>query len=156
MLFRSPTRRAVRALEAYGRGPRDVSAPGWTPEALFGHARLLVQDKRWDAARPILERLLKSSEAATAAEAAYALGETYNGEGDALAAVEYYLSAAYVAPDTETGRRGLLSAARAFAAGRQPEMAMTAYKKLLAQTDLPAGMRDAARKELQALPRPAP
>src|SRR5207247_1280048 len=73
------------ALEAYGRGPRDVSAPGWTPEALFGHARLLVQDKRWDAARPILERLLKSSEPARAAEAAYALGETYNGEGDALA-----------------------------------------------------------------------
>jgi len=144
------------ALEAYGRGPRDVSAPGWTPEALFGHARLLVQDKRWDAARPILERLLKSSEPARAAEAAYALGETYNGEGDALAAVEYYLSAAYVAPDTETGRRGLLSAARAFAAARQPEMAMTAYKKLLAQTDLPAGMRDTARKELQALPRPAP
>jgi len=34
---------------------------------------------------PDLERLLKSSEPATAAEAAYALGETYNGEGDALA-----------------------------------------------------------------------
>src|SRR5207247_9358368 len=104
---------------------------------------------------PILEGLLKSSEPARAAEAAYALGETYNGEGDALAAVEYYLSAAYVAPDTETGRRGLLSAARAVAAGRQPEMAMAAYKKLLAQTDLSAGMPDPARTGPPALPRPA-
>src|SRR5881628_2822350 len=59
-------RRAARvaragAREAYGRGPRDASAPGWTREAQFAHARLLVQEKRWDAARPILERLLKSS-----------------------------------------------------------------------------------------------
>jgi tetratricopeptide (TPR) repeat protein len=144
------------ALEAYGRGPRDASAPGWTREAQFAHARLLVQDKRWDAARPILERLLKSGEGSAAAEAAYALGETYAGEGDTLAAVEYYLSAAYVAPDTVTGRRGLLSAARAFAAAKQPEMATTAYKKLLAQSDLPADVRDAARKEMAALPRPTP
>ena len=70
--------------------------------------------------------------------------------------MEYYLSAAYVAPDTATGRRGLLSAARAFAAARQPDMAATAYKKLLAHSDLPADVRDAARKELNALPRPAP
>jgi len=144
------------ALEAYGRGPRDASATGWTREAQFAHARLLVQEKRWDAARPILERLLKSSEGPAAAEAAYALGETYAGEGDSVAAVEYYLSAAYVAPDSATGRRGLLGAARAFAAAKQPEMATTAYKKLLAQSDLPADVRDAARKELAALPRPTP
>jgi len=75
---------------------------------------------------------------------------------DQLAAVEYYLSAAYVAPDSATGRRGLLGAARAFAAAKQPEMATTAYKKLLAQSDLPADVRDAARKELAALPRPTP
>jgi TolA-binding protein len=144
------------ALEAYARGPRDTAAPGWTREALFGHARLLIQDKRWDAARAVLERLLRSSEPATAAEAAQALGDTYAGEGDTLAAVEYYLTAAYVAPDTPVGRRGLLSAARAFAAGKQPEPAAAAYKKLLAQADLPAELRDAARQELAALARPAP
>ena len=143
------------ALDAYAHGPRDTTAAGWTPEALLGHARLLSQEKRWDAARPILERVLRSSEAATAADAAYALGETYTGEGDALAAVEYYLSAAYMAPETNAGRRGLLGAARAFAAARQPEMATTAYKKLLAQNDLPADVRTAARQELAALPRAA-
>ena len=143
------------ALDAYAHGPRDTTAAGWTPEALFGHARLLSQDKRWDAARPILERLLRNGESTIAADAAYALGETYTGEGDALAAVEYYLSAAYMAPDTATGRRGLLGAARAFAAARQPDMASTAYKKLLAQTDLPADVRTTARQELAALPRSA-
>jgi tetratricopeptide (TPR) repeat protein len=143
------------ALEAYARGPRDTTAPGWTREALFGHARLLSQEKRWDAARPILERLLRSSEPATAAEAAQALGDTYVGEGDALAAVEYYLTAAYVAPDTTLGRRGLLRAARVFAVAKQPEMATAAYKKLLAQPDLPADVRDAVRQELAALAKPA-
>ena len=144
------------ALEAYARGPRDTAAPGWTRDALFGHARLLIQDKRWDGARAVLERLLRSSEPATAAEAAQALGDTYAGEGDTLAAVEYYLTAAYVAPDTPLGRRGLLSAARAFAAGKQPEPAAVVYKKLLALADLPAELRDAARQELAALARPTP
>ena len=144
------------ALEAYGKGPRDESAPGWTREALFNHARLLTQDKRFDTARPILERLLKSGDGAAAAEAAYALGETYAGDTDPLAAVEYYLSAAYVAPDSVPGRRGLLGAARAYAAAKQPDMATTVYKKLLAQSDLPADVRDAARKELAALPRSTP
>ena len=140
------------ALEAYGKAPRDESAPGWTREALMSHARLLSQDKRWDEARPILERVLRKSDGAAAAEAAYALGDTYAGD-DPAAAVEYYLTAAYVAPDSAQGRRGLLGAARAYAAGRQPELAGTAYKKLLAQSDLPADVRDAARKELGALPR---
>jgi len=140
------------ALEAYGKAPRDESAPGWTPQTLMSHARLLSQDKRWDEARPILQRLLQKSDGAAAADAAYALGDTYAGE-DPSAAVEYYLTAAYVAPDSAQGRRGLLGAARAYAAARQPELATTAYKKLLAQNDLPADVRDAARKELAALPR---
>jgi tetratricopeptide (TPR) repeat protein len=144
------------ALEAYGKAPRDESAPGWTPETLMSHARLLNQEKRWDDARPILERLLKKSDGAAAAEAAYALGDTYAAQSDPAAAVEYYLSAAYVAPDSAQGRRGLLSAARAYAAARQPELASTVYRKLLAQTDLPADVRDAARKELAALPRSTP
>jgi tetratricopeptide (TPR) repeat protein len=140
------------ALDAYARAPRE--GPAWTREALFGHARLLMQDKRWDAARTILERLLKSTEPATVAEAAQALGDTY-ADNDPMAAVEYYLTAAYVAPDTTLGRRGLLGAARAFAAAKQPEPAATAYKKLLAQADLPANIRDAARQELAALGRAA-
>ena len=142
------------ALEAYSRGPREATAgAGWTREALLGHARLLIGEKRWEPARGVLNPLLRSDDAATVAEAANGIGETYTGEGDALAAAEYYLTAAYVAPNTATGGRGLLGAARALAALKQPESAAAAYRKLLAQAELPGDVRDTARQELAALGR---
>ena len=64
------------------------------------------QDKRWDQARGVLERLLKSDDKATVAEAARGIGDAYAGEGDQLAAAEYYLTAAYVAPDLDPGPQG--------------------------------------------------
>jgi tetratricopeptide (TPR) repeat protein len=134
------------ALEAYSRAARESQGPEWSATALMGHARLLVQDQRWDQARAILERLLKSDETAVAAEAAQTMGDAYAGEGDVLAAAEYYLSAAYMAPSTPPGRRGLLGAARAFATLKQPEAAATACRKLLAQSDLPNDLATAARQ----------
>ena len=133
------------ALEAYSRAARDSKGPEWSTAALMGHARLLVQEQRWDQARAILERLMKNDETAVAAEAAQAIGDTYAGEGDALAAAEYYLTAAYVAPSSPAGRRGLLGAARAFATLKQPEPTATACKKLLTQSDLPSDLASAAR-----------
>ncbi|HXU89036.1 MAG TPA: tetratricopeptide repeat protein [Methylomirabilota bacterium] len=142
------------ALEAYAKAPRDTTRPEWSRQALFSHARLLVQDKRYAQARGVLDDLLKSPDTSVVVDAAQAIGETYSGDGDYVAAAEYYLTAAYVAPDTPAGRRGLLSAARALAAAKQSEAAATAYQKLLAQAELPADVRDAARKELAGLRRP--
>jgi TolA-binding protein len=143
------------ALEAYAKAPRDPNGPEWSRQALFSHARLLLQDKRYEQARGVLDRVLKSSaDNAVVVDAAQAMGEAYSGDGDHLAAAEYYLTAAYVAPDTPAGRRGLLSAARALAAGKQDDAAATAYRKLLAQADLPVDVRDVARKELAGLRRP--
>ena len=142
------------ALEAYGKAPRDTNGPEWSRQALFSHARLLLQDKRYEQARGVLDRLLKSPDNAVVVDAAQAMGEAYSGDGDHLAAAEYYLTAAYVAPDSPAGRRGLLSAARALAAARQDDAAATAYRKLLAQAELPSDVRDAARKELAGLRRP--
>jgi tetratricopeptide (TPR) repeat protein len=142
------------ALEAYSKAPRDINGSEWTGQALFSHARLLLQDKRYGQARGVLDRLMKSQDTAVVVDAAQAMGEAYAGEGDLLAAAEYYLTAAYVAPDTPAGRRGLLSAARALAASKQEEAAATAYRKLLAQADLAADVRDTARKELAGLRRP--
>ena len=133
------------ALEAYSRAARDSKGAEWSTAALMGHARLLVQDQRWDQARAILERLMKNGESTVAAEAAQVIGDTYVGEGDALAAAEYYLTAAYVAPSSPAGRRGLLGAARAFASLKQPEPTATACKKLLSQSDLPSDFASAAR-----------
>jgi tetratricopeptide (TPR) repeat protein len=141
------------ALEAYSRAAKDGAGQEWGTPALFSHARLLSQEKRWDQARGVLERLLKSDETNVASEAARAIGDTYRGEGDPLAAAEYYLTAAYVAPATPQGRAALLDAANAFAALKQDDAAELAYKKLLAQADLPRDLMDAARQGLRALGR---
>jgi TolA-binding protein len=142
------------ALEAYSKAPRDTTGPEWSGQALFSHARLLLQDKRYGQARTVLDRLLKSPDTSVVVDAAQGMGESYTGDGDHLAAAEYYLTAAYVAPETPGGRRGLLYAARALALSKQDEAAASAYRKLLAQADLPADIRDAARKELAGLRRP--
>jgi hypothetical protein len=97
--------------------------------------------------------MLKTDDAATVVEAAHAIGETYEGEGDALAAAEYYLTAAYLAPESPVGRRGLLGAARALAAAKQPDAAAVAYRKLLALPDVSADLVLAARQGLAALGR---
>jgi tetratricopeptide (TPR) repeat protein len=141
------------ALEAYSRVSREGSGPEWSTPALFGHARLLTQERRWDQARGVLQRLLTSDEITVASEAAEAIGDTYTGEGDALAAAEYYLTAAYVAPASAHGRRGLLAAGRAFASLKQHDAAELAYRKLLAQGDLPADLAAAARQGLSSLGR---
>ena len=134
------------ALEAYSRAARDSRGAEWSTAALMGHARLLVQDQRWDQARAVVDRLLRSEDPAVAAEAAQIMGDAYAGEGDVLAAAEYYLSAAYIAPTSPPGRRGLLGAARAFTALKQPEPAANACRKLLTQSDLPNDLAAAARQ----------
>jgi tetratricopeptide (TPR) repeat protein len=141
------------ALDAYSRAARDGGGQEWTTPALFSHARLLAQERRWDQARGVLERLLRSDEVTVASEAAHAIGDTYVGEGDSLAAAEYYLTAAYVAPASPPGRRALLGAARAFAALKRNDEAERAYRKLLAQGDVPSDLAAAARQGLSALGR---
>jgi tetratricopeptide (TPR) repeat protein len=76
------------ALEAYARAAREGTGPEWSTPALLGHARLLVQARRWDQARAVLERLLKNDDVVVATEAAQAIGDTYTGEGDPLAAAD--------------------------------------------------------------------
>jgi tetratricopeptide (TPR) repeat protein len=134
------------ALEAYARAARNSRGAELTAPALMGHARLLLQERRWDQARAVLERLLRHQDTALAAEAAQGIGDSYAGEGDALAAAEYYLTAAYMAPSTPSGRRGLLGAARAFVALNQPEAAAGACRKLLGQSDVPAELAATARQ----------
>jgi hypothetical protein len=86
-------------------------------------------------------------------EAARGIGDAYAGEGDTAAAAEYYLTAAYVAPTSAPGRKALLSAAQSFAAAKQKDAAEIAYRKLLAQKDLPADVASTARQGLAALGR---
>jgi tetratricopeptide (TPR) repeat protein len=140
------------ALDAYARAAKDGRGD-WSPRALLGNARLLVQEKRWSDARALLGDALKAADDATVAEAAYGLGEAWQGEGADLAAAEYFMTAAYVAPESPAGRRALLGAAQSFLALRQPDAAAIVYKKLLDQPGVPADLADAARKGLKDLGR---
>jgi tetratricopeptide (TPR) repeat protein len=112
-----------------------------------------VQEKRYDQARGVLEKLLKSDDVAVASEAANAMGDAYTAEGEPLAAAEYYLTAAYAAPTSPQGRKALLAAGNAFASMKQTENAANAYRKLLAQSDLPPDVAAAARQGLASLGR---
>src|SRR4030095_3198078 len=95
-------------LEAYARAARDGQGQG-SGSALLGHGRLLVEDKQWSRARGVCEKLLKSEDTPTVAEAARGIGDSYAGEGDQIAAAEYYLTAAYVAPTSTPGRKALVA-----------------------------------------------
>jgi len=141
------------ALEAYARAAREGQGVQANGPALLGHGRLLVEDRQWSQARGVFEGLLKSDDTATVAEAARGIGDAYAGEGEPVAAAEYYLTAAYVAPTSPQGRKALLSAAQSFVAAKQKDAAEIAYRKLLAQKDLPVDISVAAREGLAALSR---
>jgi predicted Zn-dependent protease len=141
------------ALEAYARVARDTAGTEAPRDAVLGQARLLTAERRWDQARALLDRLVKNGDAAQAAEAALAMGETYRGEGNQLAAAEYFLTAAYLAPESMSGRRGLLAAGQTLASAKQSDAAAALYRKLLAQSNVPADLADAARQGLTALGR---
>jgi len=140
------------ALEAYAHAASD-GRRGWSPAALLGNARALLQEKKWTEARALLGELLKVPEEATVAEAAYGLGEAWQGDGDQLAAAEYFMTAAYVAPESSAGRKALLGAATSFLALKQPDSAAIVYRKLLDQPNVPADLAAAARRGLKDLGR---
>jgi tetratricopeptide (TPR) repeat protein len=141
------------ALDAYTEAARAVPPARWSKDTLLGYARLLTQTRRYDEAKGLLDPFVKASPAPVAAEGALALGEALQGQGDHQAAIEYFMTAAYVAPDSTAGRRGLLAAGRAFAALKRPEAATTVYRKLLAQADVPADLAGAAYRGLAELSR---
>ena len=150
---REATGNRAGALDAYTSALKDVNASDLRPEAALGYARLLTQEKRWVEARKVLERLVRADDKGVAAAAAGTIGETYQGEGDNLAAAEYFMTAAYVAPDSPAGRGGLLGAGACFAALKQNDAAEVVYRKLLAQKDAPADVLEKARKGLKDIGR---
>jgi tetratricopeptide (TPR) repeat protein len=141
------------AVEAFSRAANGGGNLQWTTTARVSQARALLADKRWKEARAAFEPLLHGSDAALAAEAAVAVGETYQAEGAHLAAAEYYMTAAYMAPTSAAGRRGLIGAGGSFAALKQPDAAEIAYRKLLAQPDAPGDLVAAARRGLAEIKR---
>jgi tetratricopeptide (TPR) repeat protein len=141
------------SLDAYTRALKDTNPSDLRPEMALGYARLLTQEKRGPEARKLLERLLRSDDKNIVASAAAGIGEAYQGEGENLAAAEYFMTAAYVAPETQAGRSGLLGAGACFTALKQNDSAAVVYNKLIAQKDAPADVVEKARKGLKDIGR---
>jgi tetratricopeptide (TPR) repeat protein len=141
------------ALDAYARALKDTKPSDVRPALALGYARLLTQEKRGSEARKLLDGLLRSDDKDVVASAAAGIGEAYQGDGENLAAAEYFMTAAYVAPDSAAGRSGLLGAGACFAALKQNDSAEIVYKKLIAQKDAPADVLEKARKGLKDIGR---
>jgi TolA-binding protein len=137
------------ALDVYKRVGREY--PAFQGVALLGNARILLLAGNWDEARPLLERAVEAGDAAVAVEAAYRLAEGLRAAGRHQEAVDSYMTAAYVAPDTPLARRALLGAGQSFTALKQPDSAIIVYKKLLAGKSVEPDVADAAKKGLKAL-----
>ena len=142
------------AIEAYAGAERSARGKKLGTDVMLRHARLLVQDKRWESARPVLTGLIRVDEPAAVAEASYYMGLDQRAQGDALRATEYLMTAAYLAPDSEFGQKALLAAAEAFAAMKTPDakaMALSVYDKLLGQANVSAELRQTAKSARDAL-----
>ncbi|MGH7356897.1 MAG: tetratricopeptide repeat protein [Candidatus Rokuibacteriota bacterium] len=141
------------ALEAYAQSGTATEPVDQVGDEILNHARLLTAEKRGAEARALLERLVTSSGSERVAAGARAIGDVLTSEGDHLAAAEYYMTAAYVAPESPSGRRALLAAAKSLTTLKQNDAAAIAYRKLLAQANLPSELAEAAKRGLKELGR---
>jgi TolA-binding protein len=138
------------ALETYMRIDREYPNKGGAG-ALLGTARLLQNEGRGEEARSRLKRAVNQDDPQVAAEAAYLLGEGLRAAGQNEDAVEAYMTAVYLKPDSPWARRSLLGAGQSFAALKQSESATIVYKKLLAASGVEPELATEARNGLKAL-----
>jgi TolA-binding protein len=145
---------SAAALDLYKRVERDY--PAFQGEAFLGNARVLLLAGNSPAgnseeARQLLERAMATGDAAVVCEASYRIGEGLRAAGRHQQAIDAYMTAAYVAPDTPLARRALLGAGQSYTALKQSDSAVIVYKKLLAGKAVEPELTEAAKKGLRAL-----
>lgn len=146
----------ANARNFYGRLIQEFPQHAAAMEARVGQGRIFFQEGRWEEGRHMLEGALEASEGAAAAEAAFTLGEGYRKNGKLEEAVEAYMTAAYVAPDSTWGQRALLGAGESFQTLRRVDDAITVYRKLLSRPGADPDLARAARQALDKLGRSEP
>jgi TolA-binding protein len=139
------------AAKTYASFAAEYPGEQGAPAMELGVGRLLQVDGKWSEARPHFERALKDGDSAVVPEAAYRLGEGLREAGQHDQAIEAYMSAAYLAPDSTWGRRALLGAGRSFAALKQSDAAVIVYRKLLASSSVEPDLATEAKTSLKAL-----
>jgi TolA-binding protein len=139
------------AARTYARLATEYPTVKGAPPAEVAAGRLFLAEGQWAKARPLLERAIQGGDAAVSAEAAYRMGEGLSASGEHDGAVEAYMTAAYVAPESVWARRALLGAGRSFTALKQSDAAVIVYRKLLAASSVEPDLAAAARSGLKAL-----
>jgi len=139
------------ALEAYARLRRDHPSSAGSPQVLLAHARALLESGQGEEARPLLREAVDRGDSRVALEAAYRMAGTLREQGEHEPAVEWYMTAAYLAPDSQWGRYALLGAARSLGALKQADSAAHLYRKLLASDSVEPEVVEYARTELNVL-----
>ena len=119
------------ALTVYDRVLREYPRADRSPRSLLTHARLLEEFGQVGRTAPVLRRLVEVSGGEVAAEAAYRLAQSLRAEGQHAAAVEWYLTASYVADGSRVARMALLGAGSALTTLGETKEALAAYRKLL-------------------------
>jgi TolA-binding protein len=119
------------ALTVYERLLQEHPQADRTPASLLVHLRLLDEFGPAERARPVLRRLVEVSKGEAAAAAAYRLAESLRTDGEAAAAVEWYLTASYLAEDSRWARLALLGAGASLTALDEKNEALAIYRKLL-------------------------
>jgi len=120
------------ALAAHDLLQKDFPRFPRSARSLLSHAQLLDDLGQSRRARPVLQKIVEVSDGEVAAEAAYRLGQGLSAEGQHAVAVEWYLTAAYVAERSTWGRQALLGAGRSFTALNETGEALATYWKLIA------------------------
>lgn len=145
--------RVLATLETFvARFPDESS----TPAKQLRRGELLLQERRWDAAQQALEAARDSGEPSVAPRAHLRLGEFLRARGDHEAAIEHYLGATYLYPDTSWAALGLQGAAQGYLILKMPREARIVLEKLTARSGLDPGLAQWAREELNRFAPPKP
>jgi tetratricopeptide (TPR) repeat protein len=138
------------ALVAYDRVLREHPRVERSVSSLLSHAQLLESSGQPDGARSLLQRIVDASDGEVAGEASYRIAGILSAQGQEAAAVEWYMTAAYVAEGSRWERPSLLGAVRSFTALDRTHEALIAYRKAMARPTA-VGPRD-AMPEVSASP----
>jgi TolA-binding protein len=128
------------ALAAYDRLLRDYPRLERSTPSLVSHARLLEDSGEAERARALWTRVVGQTNGAVAGEAAYRLARILSAANEHEPALEWYMTAAYVAAGTTWAQQALLGAGHALTALNQTTDALAIYRKLVQKlATAPAG-----------------
>jgi TolA-binding protein len=138
------------ALVAYEELRRDHPRAEWTAESLLPRARTMDAVGQRQQARALFERILKGAEGDVYSEAAVRLGENLTADGQHAIAVRWFLTAAYLNPDSTWGQRAQLGAVRGLVATGDRATADAIYRRMEASSATDPDLLRRARAALEA------